>query len=53
MMPVLHGPRCIGFIFNRGPLGFEAYDAAEISCGIFPTADAAANALTPSETNDE
>jgi hypothetical protein len=37
--------RCIGFVLERRPTGFEAFTANEQSLGLFPTARQAANAL--------
>lgn len=47
MLAVYDGRNCVGHLLARGKLGFEAFDATEVSRGIFQTADAAANALTP------
>jgi hypothetical protein len=46
MTSVYDGRRCIGFIISRGPKGFEAYTANEISFGIFPTQQEAADAIS-------
>jgi hypothetical protein len=40
------GTRCAGFIMPRGKTGFEAFDAADRTLGIFPTAKSAAGAIT-------
>lgn len=45
MTAVYDGQRCVGFILNRGPQGFEAFDADEQSMGCFPTAQEAARAI--------
>jgi len=37
--------RYLGVVFARGQSGFEAFDASEISLGLFGTAKRAANAL--------
>lgn len=39
------GSTCVGFIFERGRQGFEAYDADTRSLGLFPTQKAAADAV--------
>jgi hypothetical protein len=36
MLPVYAGTTCIGFIIDRGRLGYEAFDTAERSLGVFP-----------------
>lgn len=41
-----HNSHCIGFILARGQSGFEAYDAADHTLGIFPTAKSAADAIS-------
>jgi hypothetical protein len=50
MMPVLHGPRCVGFIFNRGKLGFEAFNSDERSLGTYPSQQEAAGAIELART---
>jgi hypothetical protein len=45
LQSVYAGRACIGHILNRGKCGFEAYDAYDISLGIFPDQRTAANAL--------
>jgi hypothetical protein len=42
---VTDGREAIGFVLNRGKAGFEAFNRAEQSLGVFPTAPAAANAI--------
>ena len=42
MVSVYDGQTCIGFVFSRGKLGFEAFDSDEKSIGLFPTQRAAA-----------
>jgi hypothetical protein len=37
MISVYSGRECIGWVFARGRSGFEAYDAAQQSLGIFAT----------------
>jgi predicted DNA-binding transcriptional regulator AlpA len=41
-----HGTVCLGFVFPRGKMGFEAFDADTASLGLFETAKAAADAVT-------
>jgi hypothetical protein len=45
MLSVYEGQRCVGFLLRRGRMGFEAFDAAERSCGIFIQLGDAANAV--------
>jgi hypothetical protein len=42
---VYAGQVCIGFILDRGTVGFEAFSADEKSLGLFPTQHEAAAAL--------
>jgi hypothetical protein len=44
-MLVVYDGRCRGFLFNRGPKGWEAFDADDQSFGIFETQAAAAAAI--------
>jgi hypothetical protein len=37
--------RCLGFVLQRGPAGFEAFTADECSLGLFEDERKAANAL--------
>jgi hypothetical protein len=48
-LSVYDGRTCVGFILNRGKLGFEAFTADQRLVGVFKTAREAANAipLTP------
>jgi hypothetical protein len=43
---VYDGRECLGFIFARGKLGFEAIDRDERSLGFFQTQREAATAIT-------
>jgi hypothetical protein len=45
MLSVYDGQRCIGFVLSRGKLGFELFDAAERSHGLFRTQQEAVSAL--------
>jgi hypothetical protein len=45
MLSIYEGQRCIGFLLNRGRTGWEAFDADEVSLGIFPTQQAASDAI--------
>jgi hypothetical protein len=42
---VYAGQVCIGFILDRGTVGFEAFSADEKSLGLFPTQREAAAAI--------
>jgi len=42
---VLVDDRCLGCTLSRGPQGWEAFDAAERSLGIYATPEAARDAL--------
>ena len=42
---VYDGRECLGFILNRGKLGFEAIDRDERSLGFFQTEREAATAI--------
>ena len=46
LLSVYSGRDCIGFVLNRGKVGYEALDANEKSLGIFPTERAAADAIS-------
>ena len=46
MVSVYDGQRCLGWVIERGGAGFESFDAAEKSLGVFTTKDAAINKLT-------
>ena len=43
--------RCCGFILHRGQAGYECFDAAERSRGLFATVADAANALATAVNN--
>jgi hypothetical protein len=45
MAYVYDGRECVGFVFNRGKLGFEAIDRNERSLGLFQTQRKAATAV--------
>jgi hypothetical protein len=45
VVTVYDGQQCLGFVFARGKLGFEASDRDERSLGIFPSQREAAAAL--------
>jgi hypothetical protein len=45
MVYVTSGASTIGHLLSRGPQGFEAYDTADKSLGIFPTQKEAIAAL--------
>jgi hypothetical protein len=45
MLTVCTAGRCSGFILNRGPAGFEAFDVNDRSLGLFETQALAAAAL--------
>lgn len=46
MVSVFDGRTCLGMILSRGNKGYEAFTADERSLGLFPTQQAAANALS-------
>ena len=46
MLSIYDGRSCVGFVLARGARGFEAFDAAEKSLGIFASKDEAINKLT-------
>jgi hypothetical protein len=46
LVSVYSGRELRGYILNRGVLGFESFDAAERSLGIFPDMQAAADAVS-------
>jgi len=46
MVYVYDGRDCLGFILSRGKCGFEAMDRSEQSLGLYPSRQAAADALT-------
>ena len=45
MLTVTDGKRCLGFILPRGKTGFEAFNDADRSLGLFPTSQDAADAV--------
>jgi hypothetical protein len=45
MLSVYSGQRCLGFILPRGKLGYEAFDDADMSLGVYPSQRDATNAL--------
>jgi hypothetical protein len=45
MVSVYAGQRCIGFLLNRGKLGWEAVTATERSLGTHSTQQEAADAI--------
>ena len=45
LVSVYSGQCCLGFIFNRGAAGFEAFSADEKLLGLFPTQREAAAAI--------
>ena len=49
MLSVYVGRSCVGWIFARGKLGFEAFDADQKSLGTYPTQREAAAALPDTE----
>jgi hypothetical protein len=46
LQSVYDGRTCIGFIFSRGKLGYEGFTVDDVSLGVFPTAKAAADAIS-------
>jgi hypothetical protein len=51
MITVLSGTVCVGFVLPRGKLGFEGFDAAEKSLGLFDTQSAAIEAAINAARN--
>jgi hypothetical protein len=49
LLSVFDGRRCAGFLLHRGPAGWEAFTADEISLGTYPTQKAAADAISLQE----
>jgi hypothetical protein len=45
LISVYEGRQCIGFLLNRGRLGWEAFDANEQPIGVFDGQAAAAAAI--------
>jgi hypothetical protein len=52
LVPVLAGSRCIGHLLSRGRLGFEAWDHAGQSLGLFETQAAATAAIAEAAENE-
>jgi hypothetical protein len=50
LISVYDGRSCIGFVVPRGKTGFEAFNANELSRGLYPTQQAAISALLEPET---
>jgi hypothetical protein len=46
MLSVYDGQVCAGFVLNRGRLGHEAFDARQVSLGVYRTASEAADAIS-------
>jgi hypothetical protein len=44
-MSIIIGERCAGHILNRGPRGWESYNADDMSLGCFPTQEQAISAV--------
>jgi hypothetical protein len=53
LLSVFDGRHCAGFLLHRGPAGWEAFTADEISLGVFPTRQDAANAIPLQEETVE
>jgi hypothetical protein len=45
LLSVYSGQQCLGHLLNRGPQGWESFDADDKSRGTFPTTQEAAAAL--------
>lgn len=45
LQSVYAGQVCIGHVISRGKLGFEAFDAGDISLGLYLTTQAAVAAI--------
>jgi hypothetical protein len=45
LLAVYDGTRCSGFLLSRGKSGVEAFDTDNMSLGVFPTQQAASNAI--------
>jgi len=50
---VTDGREAIGFILERGRVGFEGFTREEKSLGLFKTAAAAANAIFDTAANEK
>jgi hypothetical protein len=46
LLSIYSGRECCGFLLRHGRDGTEAFTAAEVSLGIFPTDASAADAVT-------
>jgi hypothetical protein len=46
MLSVYSGTVCLGHLLNRGKLGWEAIDTDDRSLGVFPTQQAASDAIS-------
>ena len=46
MVTILAGTTVLGFVLNRGPAGYEAFDRDERSLGVYPNQRKAAAALS-------
>lgn len=53
LIPILAGDVCIGHVLERGPSGFEAFDAGDQSLGLFATASEAIAALIAASSTPE
>ena len=53
LVSVTSGRDCIGHVVCRGKLGFEGFNAADESIGVFPTLKDAANAVTDADDGGE
>jgi hypothetical protein len=47
MVCVFDDRQCLGHVLRRGRRGYEAFDAHDVSFGLYPTKAEAAGALTP------
>jgi hypothetical protein len=45
MLSLYSGRECIGFLYLRGKMGVEAFDANDRSLGLYPDQQSAANAI--------
>ena len=45
LLSVYDGTACLGHLLNRGPRGWESFDANDKSFGTFPTMQEARDAL--------
>jgi len=50
LVSVISGGRYLGCLLSRGPMGYEAWDAADRSIGMFADAKAAAEAVNRSSS---